>query len=117
MDNINAKLFTDESLQKLKHDFNNAPSFRHVCIDNFLNPSFAEELILHFPSIHTMKKHYNGINEKKSEESDFNKLNDVFNNGGADCVVDILSLSLFVDDCRCVRCKRIGIVIINGFCL
>ena len=37
-----------------------------------------KKLVIHFPSIQEMKKHYNGINEKKSEESDFNKLHTSF---------------------------------------
>jgi Rps23 Pro-64 3,4-dihydroxylase Tpa1-like proline 4-hydroxylase len=78
MENINEDLLKNESLEKLKDNFNTAPSFRHICIDNFLPSFFAEELMLHFPSIHEMKKHYNGINEKKSEESDFNKLHNSF---------------------------------------
>ncbi len=75
---MNAALFTNESLEQLKDSFNNAPPFRHICIDNFLTASFAEDLMLHFPRIDEMKKHYNGINEKKSEESDFSKLHPGF---------------------------------------
>lgn len=74
MDYINEDVLDTKSLKKFTNSFNNAPSFRHICIDNFLQVPFAEELFSHFPSIQEMKKHYNGINEKKSEESDFNKL-------------------------------------------
>jgi len=78
MEILNPKLHTNEYLEKLKNRFDNAPSFRHICIDNFLLPPFADELFQQFPSIHEMKKRYHGINEKKSEESDFSRLHSSF---------------------------------------
>lgn len=74
MHKINATLTDPGRMQELASTFNNAPSFRHICIDDFLDPVLADLLHDRFPSISQMKKHYKGINERKSEESDFSKL-------------------------------------------
>lgn len=51
---------------------------RHLVIDNFLNISVADSVFNHFPKEEDMRTHYHGINEKKSEHSDFSKLHSSF---------------------------------------
>lgn len=59
-------------------NFSNAKPFPHLCIDNFLIPEFAEQLYNSFPSIESMSVKYDGLNEKKSEDSSFTKLDEKF---------------------------------------
>ena len=50
----------------------------HIVIDGFLREDFALKLYDHFPSPEQMKVHYHGLNEKKSEHSDFSSLDSAF---------------------------------------
>lgn len=75
---VNSEHFRIESIASFKHDFNNNEPIRHVIIDNFLAASFATALYENFPLLANMKTHYRGINEKKSESSDFSKLHPHF---------------------------------------
>jgi hypothetical protein len=65
-------------LQQWKTEFNDAKPFRYLVIDDFLDPSFAEELASNFPGLKEMNVSYKGLNERKSEHSDFDKLPPVF---------------------------------------
>lgn len=75
---INPRLTDPVHIRELSSTFRNAPSFPHICIDDFLESDFAENLHNSFPPISQMHKHYKGLNERKSEESDFSKLDPTF---------------------------------------
>ncbi|MBS1948262.1 MAG: 2OG-Fe(II) oxygenase [Bacteroidetes bacterium] len=62
----------------LQKKFDEGIPFRHLVIDDFLDSSFAQELLGSFPAIGSMKTQYDGLNERKAEESDFNKLDGCF---------------------------------------
>ena len=70
---FNKFYFTEEQKGILKELFNENLPIRHVVIDDFLEQDLAKMLMDHFPSLAAMKTHYKGINEKKSEDSDFSK--------------------------------------------
>lgn len=71
MNIINEALFSQESIKKYKEVFNSAQPYRHIVIENFLVKEVADSLVSNFPSIENFKKAYNGLNEKKSEDSSF----------------------------------------------
>lgn len=75
---INKELFTEETSRRLKTAFNSAIPFRHLVIDDFLDPAFARSLEQRFPSLAGMRTHYAGLNEKKAEDNDFVKQDAVF---------------------------------------
>ena len=65
-------------LEQWKMSFNDAKPFRFLIIDDFFETSFAQKLANSFPSLEEMNVNYKGINERKSEHSDFNKLPLIF---------------------------------------
>lgn len=71
-------LFDEKQLKEWQQKFNAAKPFRFLVIDNFLESSFALELAESFPSLEEMNISYKGINERKSEHSDFDKLPAIF---------------------------------------
>lgn len=69
------KRFTDETqVLDWQKSFNNAKPFRFLVIDDFLEPEFAIQLAEKFPTLEEMNVNYKGINERKSEHSDFDGL-------------------------------------------
>ena len=75
---VNSSLFSPLSVANLKQTFDANEPIRHVIIDNFLSPEFTKRLFESFPALADMKTHYRGLNEKKSESSDFSKLHPDF---------------------------------------
>jgi len=73
-DLFNPDLYTEENKKKFHDHFNNSEPIRHVVIDNFLDLVFAQKIYELFPPLSAMKTHYHGLNEHKSEDSDFEKL-------------------------------------------
>ncbi|TAE66850.1 MAG: hypothetical protein EAZ85_15590 [Bacteroidetes bacterium] len=69
---INPAYTTPEAIEKLKNDFKDGFPYKHIVIDNFLTEDFAQSLHQNFPTIDKLNKHYHGLNEKKSEGSNFN---------------------------------------------
>jgi Rps23 Pro-64 3,4-dihydroxylase Tpa1-like proline 4-hydroxylase len=80
---------TDDSILNLSHfstpatgrfasAFNEASPFRHLVIDNFLAPAFADSLANGFPALEKMRTHYSGINERKAEDNDLTRLDSNF---------------------------------------
>lgn len=67
---LNPQLHEDVFVQDARQRFNNAVPYRHVIIDNFLEPETALALSRQFPSLDQMKTRYNGLNEKKAEHSE-----------------------------------------------
>lgn len=75
---FNRDLLDKEQLKQWKKSFDTAKPFRFLVIDDFLDYSFAMKLADSFPSLEEMNIKYKGINERKTEHSDFNKLSPVF---------------------------------------
>jgi hypothetical protein len=75
---LNKLLSSEAQLQKWKSEFCSARPFRFLVIDDFLENSLAIELAKSFPSLEQMNINYKGINEHKSEHSEFNNLPTVF---------------------------------------
>jgi hypothetical protein len=65
-------------IQRWQAEFETGSPFRYLIIDNFLEPAFAEELSNKFPALGEMNVRYRGMNERKSEHSDFVNLPSVF---------------------------------------
>jgi len=81
MDNHNIlskTLFESETVAAVKKRFVNAQPFPHIVIDNFLEPEFALHICRSFPPLAAMHTKYNGLNEKKSEDSNFENLHPNF---------------------------------------
>jgi hypothetical protein len=75
---VNSAHFKSDSIANLKYIFNTNKPIRHVIIDDFLKLDFTRSLYENFPLLGDMKTHYRGINEKKSESSDFKNLHPDF---------------------------------------
>jgi hypothetical protein len=65
-------------IQRWQAEFETGRPFRYLIIDNLLEPAFAEELANKFPALGEMNVRYRGMNERKSEHSDFVNLPSVF---------------------------------------
>lgn len=78
MEIIPASFFDPANLQNLKARFDNGHPYRHIYIDNFLNPEFAERLYSNFPGLDKMSRNYHGLNEFKSEGSGFENFDPAF---------------------------------------
>ena len=75
---LNAQLFSPAFVQAYKCDFDKGKPYRHLVIDQFLDPDFALRIRQGFPSLDSMKTHYTGINEKKAEDNNFGRLDSAF---------------------------------------
>src|SRR6266498_2923371 len=75
---INPDILAQQHRKDLYMEFCSNKPIRHIVIDNFLDKDFATIISSHFPAVEEMKTHYRGINEKKSEHSDFSKLHTSF---------------------------------------
>jgi hypothetical protein len=75
---FNREVFNNLNISSLSKKFDTALPFRYVVIDNFLDFTIANEIESSFPSLKDMKKNYNGLNEKKSEDSNFQHLPECF---------------------------------------
>lgn len=75
---LNPAHFRSESITNLSHNFHHNKPIRHVVIDNFLQTETITTLFENFPPLAEMKTSYRGLNEKKSEHSDFSQLHPDF---------------------------------------
>jgi Rps23 Pro-64 3,4-dihydroxylase Tpa1-like proline 4-hydroxylase len=78
MNSINNIYLEPAQVEKLSTDFAGAQPYKHLVMDNFLKEEVAALLYDHFPSIEKLSKHYKGLNENKSEGSNFNDFHPVF---------------------------------------
>jgi len=65
-------------VEKLADDFKNAKPYRYVMIENFLEEETANKLFSSFPNDAELSKHYKGLNEQKSEGSNFSAFDTAF---------------------------------------
>ena len=75
---IREDVFDTGSVAQMRQNFDQAHPYRHLVIDNFLTPETADLLYQNFPGVEQLKVHWKGINEKKSEGSDFSGFHEVF---------------------------------------
>jgi hypothetical protein len=68
---FNPLWFSEEGMASLKKQFDTAKPYRHIAVDGLLHDDFAEVLLKNFPKKEDMRRHYEGLNEKKSEGSNF----------------------------------------------
>jgi Rps23 Pro-64 3,4-dihydroxylase Tpa1-like proline 4-hydroxylase len=71
---INLELFKKDRISIFYTTFCSNQPIRHLLIDDFLKPEFATIISENFPPVEEMNVHYHGLNEKKSEHSEFNTL-------------------------------------------
>jgi Rps23 Pro-64 3,4-dihydroxylase Tpa1-like proline 4-hydroxylase len=62
-----------DNVPALKHSFDTALPYRHLVMDDFLEPEFAQALNEKFPSVEQLSIHWKGLNENKYEGSDYTK--------------------------------------------
>ncbi len=75
---INNNSFSDDKIIEMANSFSQAKPYKHLVIDNFLNPEIAEEIYNTFPSEEVFNKKYKGVNEFKSEGSNFENFPSLF---------------------------------------
>ncbi len=75
---INPRYAEDAVILQLQKEFNEAHPYRHMVLDNFLEKDLADSIFDNFPSIEKLNKHYHGLNEQKSEGSNFSDFHQDF---------------------------------------
>lgn len=75
---FNPDFFSAEKISLLQNQFNVAKPYRHLVIDGLLLNDFANTLLDNFPQKKAMRRHYEGLNEKKSEGSNFEQYHPAF---------------------------------------
>ncbi len=68
---INQSLFSEENISKMAQEFSDAKPYKHLVIDNFLNPEIAEQIFNEFPKEEVFNKRYKGVNEFKAEVTNY----------------------------------------------
>lgn len=76
---LNNEYFSTEKIAELQKSFQNAKPYKHLIMDNFLKEEFANILHDNFPPTEKLAKHYDGINENKSEGANFDDFHPAFN--------------------------------------
>lgn len=75
---INEKYLQEETIKELANQFNTASPFPYIIMENFLQEDIANMLYEKFPDNTQLDIHWNGLNEKKSEGSDFQNFDHAF---------------------------------------
>lgn len=75
---LNPTHFSEEAIQQYHDDFAGAHPYPHIVLDNFLQEDFAEELYNQFPTQEHFSIHWKGLNENKSEGSEWDKFPAIF---------------------------------------
>jgi Rps23 Pro-64 3,4-dihydroxylase Tpa1-like proline 4-hydroxylase len=78
MEIINTSLFNETSLAEMRVSFQEAKPYKHIVISGILKPEAAEEIYSSFPSEEVFNKRYKGVNEFKSEGSNFDDFPEIF---------------------------------------
>lgn len=78
MNSINPLYTAPGKIAQLASDFQNGVPYKHIVVDNFLKDVIANQMYENFPSIEKLAKHYKGLNENKSEGSNFTDFHPVF---------------------------------------
>ncbi|MDZ4845701.1 MAG: 2OG-Fe(II) oxygenase [Chitinophagales bacterium] len=75
---FNEKWFQTAEIEKLHKDFEHAQPYHFLKIDGLLDEAFANTLVENFPKKDDMRRHYKGLNEQKSEGSNFELYHESF---------------------------------------
>ncbi len=75
---FNEQWFQPAAIESLHRDFVSAKPFPHIKIDGLLDEAFADTLLANFPKKEEMRRHYKGLNEEKSEGSNFERYHESF---------------------------------------
>lgn len=75
---IPSSFFEPANLERLHAEFEAGKPYKHVKIDGFLDPAFADTLYQNFPGLDKMSRKYAGLNEHKAEGSGFEHFDPVF---------------------------------------
>ncbi len=75
---MNPRLQQAGTIAELANEFNTAHPYPHVVIENFLVDEVAEKLFNNFPDNTKLDKHWKGMNEQKSEGSNFDNFDEAF---------------------------------------
>ncbi len=78
MNCVNPAYLEPAKVQELTLQFQNGEPYKHIILDNFLQADVANALYDHFPSVEKLSKHYKGLNENKSEGSNFSDFHPAF---------------------------------------
>lgn len=75
---ISEEYLSEEKIEILKKEFDQAEPYRYVVMDNFIKPEVADQLFDNFPGFDKLDIHWKGMNENKSEGSQFELWHDSF---------------------------------------
>ncbi len=75
---MQSRWFEDAMVQSLQKQYLAAQPYPHVVLDGFLHDDVALALYNGFPKLGEMATHYDGMNEKKAEDSGFERYPQVF---------------------------------------
>jgi Rps23 Pro-64 3,4-dihydroxylase Tpa1-like proline 4-hydroxylase len=75
---FNAIHFGDTATETLKNEFQAGKPYKYIVLDNFLIEDFANQIYDNFPPAEALNKHYAGLNENKSEGSNFQDFHPAF---------------------------------------
>lgn len=75
---FNDRIFTNEFQEEAAKSFQGAEPFPNMYIDDLLDEEFCKTLYDNFPTAEQMRRHYEGLNEKKSEGSNFDQYHESF---------------------------------------
>ncbi len=75
---IQPKWFEPNMVSELQQRYRSGKPYPHVAIDGFLDEKVADTLYENFPKLEAMKTHYDGINERKAEDSQFENYHPMF---------------------------------------
>lgn len=75
---FNPKYFEPAKIAELNEQFNSADPFPNIAMDGLLDEAFALKCRENFPTQEQMRRHYEGLNEKKSEGSNFEQYHECF---------------------------------------
>jgi len=75
---FNEDFFRQSSIDTLHRQFANAQPYPHIKMDGLLDDAFAASLAVNFPKKEEMRRHYKGLNEQKSEGSNFELYHESF---------------------------------------
>jgi Rps23 Pro-64 3,4-dihydroxylase Tpa1-like proline 4-hydroxylase len=75
---FNPQLFDPAFIRQKTDSFKTAKPYKHIVIDNFLSEDFANTIQSNFPSNDKLSRHYNGLNENKSEGANFDNFHPAY---------------------------------------
>lgn len=75
---INPKYTQDDTIARLRSDFDNAKPYKYLVLENFFTDEVANKMFENFPSIENLNVKRKSLNEDKSEDYHFERWDPVF---------------------------------------